>query len=386
MAVFKRSGSPFYQYDFTFEGRRYWGSTKHRNKESAKRHENILREKLANSRSGIVERKPVPVFRVFAKDFLQRVKLELRPKSYTRYRDSLGLVTKDDKDTEREGALMSWFGCKRIDEITADEIERFKQSRMEEGLSPCTVNRDLACLRRILLFAVKLDALATTPFVAHKVRFLRENRRERILNFEEERHYLAAAMQPLRDVATLILEMGLRPEEACSIRCEDVHFYASTPFLHVPFGKTKNAVRDVPLTAKAKDVLTARVSKARGDYIFPLRRGKASATNPLKDGLDWTRPMVELHPAHYAALGKSNIVARFQVYDLRHTYGTRAIEGGTDPLTLMRLMGHADLKTTSRYVHLSKRHLADAQKRIEEYRAAREIAEAEARHQTEAVQ
>jgi site-specific recombinase XerD len=44
----------------------------------------------------------------------------------------------------------------------------------------------------------------------------------------------------------------------------------------------------------------------------------------------------------------------------------------------MRLMGHADLKTTLRYVHLSKRHLAEAQAKIESYRAAREIAEAEA--------
>jgi integrase/recombinase XerD len=170
----------------------------------------------------------------------------------------------------------------------------------------------------------------------------------------------------------------LRPEEACTIRRSDVHFYASTPFLHVPSGKTKNAVRDVALTAKAKDVLAARVSKARGEYIFPFRVG---------NGHDWTQPMSELHPAHYAALEESKIQPRFQIYDLRHTYGTRAIEGRTDPLTLMRLMGHADLKTTLRYVHLSKGHLAEAQKRIEVYRAEREIAEAEARQKgSEALQ
>jgi hypothetical protein len=40
-------------------------------------------------------------------------------------------------------------------------------------------------------------------------------------------------------------------------------------------------------------------------------------------------------------------------------------------------MGHADLKTTMRYVHLSKRHLVEAQMKIENYRADREIAEAE---------
>jgi site-specific recombinase XerD len=62
---------------------------------------------------------------------------------------------------------------------------------------------------------------------------------------------------------------------------------------------------------------------------------------------------------------------------LRHTYGTRAIESGTDPLTLMKLMGHEELSTTDRYVHLSKRHLVDAQVKIERYRAQREIAEVE---------
>ena len=77
-------------------------------------------------------------------------------------------------------------------------------------------------------------------------------------------------------------------------------------------------------------------------------------------------------------LNQRRFAQHFRPYDLRHTYGTRAIESGTDPLTLMRLMGHADLKTTARYVHLSKRHRSDAQRRIEEHRAAREIAAVEA--------
>jgi integrase len=359
VSVFRREGSPYYVYDFIFKGRRCRGSTKLTNKIAAGRYENNLREKLAKSRAGILDPEPPPLFKAFAEQFLERTKNEMRPKSTRRYGVSLK-------------ALYPRFGSMRLDEITPDGIARFKQARLEDALSPSTVNRDLACLRRILLYAVKKDVIATTPFVAHKVEFLRENRRERILNFDEERKYLAAASQPLRDVATLIVEMGLRPGEVCAIRCRDVHLLAISPFVHISAGKTANAVRDVPISARAKDVLKRRVAAANaegeGEYLFPLRVGT---------GHDWTAPMVELQPAHERALRDSKIIPAFRIYDLRHTYATRALESGTDPLTLMKLMGHADLKTLNRYVHLSKRHLGEAQNKIERYRAEREIAEAE---------
>ncbi len=64
--------------------------------------------------------------------------------------------------------------------------------------------------------------------------------------------------------------------------------------------------------------------------------------------------MTELEPAHQRALRKSGIETSFRLYDLRHTYGTRAIEAGIDVFSVAKLMGHADLDTTQRYVHLSK--------------------------------
>jgi integrase len=359
MSVFKITGSPYYQFDFYFRGRRCRGSTKLTNKIAAHRYENNLREKLAKQRGGILDPEPPPCLKPFADQFLDRTKNAMRPSTSRCYGISL-------KNLRR-------FHSKRLDEITADEIESFKQSRGKEGKSPSTINRDLGFLRRVLLYGVKTDKIATTPFVAHKVAFLEEHRRERVLSFMEERAYLAAATQPLRDVAVLIFELGMRPGEVFSIRREDIHFHASPPFLHVPFGKTKNAVRDVPLTDRAMEVLRRRVAEAqkeKGEYIFPLRVG---------NGHDSSQPMNEAEPAHVKALLASKVTPPFRLYDCRHTYGTRAIEGGTDPLTLMRLMGHADLKTTSRYVHLSKQHLGDAQMRIERHRAAQEIAEVELR-------
>jgi integrase len=144
--------------------------------------------------------------------------------------------------------------------------------------------------------------------------------------------------------------------------------HLTTRFVHVPDGKTPNAKRDLAVTAKVLPVLRRRLRKAKGEYLFPFRVG---------GGHDWTQPMKQLQPAHRKALLDSGVPA-FRLYDLRHTYGTRAAEAGTDPLTLAKIMGRADLKTTQRYVHLSKSHLAQAQANIEQFRAAREIAEAEA--------
>jgi len=73
VSLYKRPDSEFYWYSFLFGGRRHQGSTKHRNLRAAERAENTLKNKLANSRFGIEEIKPVPVFRDFSKHFLEMV-------------------------------------------------------------------------------------------------------------------------------------------------------------------------------------------------------------------------------------------------------------------------------------------------------------------------
>ena len=81
---------------------------------------------------------------------------------------------------------------------------------------------------------------------------------------------LLAASQPLRDNATMMLEAGMRPDEVCRIRVENVHL--DQGYLFNPSGKTKAARRKVPLTEKACAVLARRLEKVKGDFVFPVER------------------------------------------------------------------------------------------------------------------
>src|SRR5215471_8757893 len=343
MSIFKRSG--VYWYNFWFNGQHIQESAKQGSPRIARQMEAAHRVRLVKAAAGIEEPTLAPCFSDFADEFLKLVKDERRAQTHRRY--SVSLVS-----------LKEAFGSKRLSEITPEEIDRFKQARLNSGRKGSTINRDLACLRRLLRVAVKRNKLRASPFSDGRVDFLPEQGRERILSFEEERAYLEAANPTLRDVATVILECGCRPDEVFRIRVEDVILLGRT--LRIQSGKTKNARRPVPLTHAALDVLKRRISQAKGPYIFPFRKGFGLP--------NWNRPMAQLWNAHKEALEKSEIRPAFTLYDCRHTYGTRAIEGGIDPLTLMRLMGHANLATTNRYVHLSQNHLAEAQKRIEAYR------------------
>src|SRR5206468_2563312 len=65
-------------------------------------------------------------------------------------------------------------------------------------------------------------------------------------------------------------ETGMRPDEVCRIRRENVHL--DQGYLFNPFGKTKAARRKVPLTEKARALLARRPEKVKGDFVSPVER------------------------------------------------------------------------------------------------------------------
>lgn len=224
MALYKRGD--VYWFKFKFDGVTIRKSTKTSNQRAAREIEAAYRVKLAKGEAGIdvEEPPPVPTFDAAMHEYLDRSRVDNAGKRNT--------VRRAETSSK---ALLRYFGNRKLDMITVDDIERFKDWRRVQRkqaphkklkknaratttkvIKPASVNRELACLRAMMNFYIRKDVLAKNP--VSRVKFLKEdNELMRVVTEDEERRYLMAASQPLRDVATLMIETGARPEEVCRL-------------------------------------------------------------------------------------------------------------------------------------------------------------------------
>ena len=86
-------------------------------------------------------------------------------------------------------------------------------------LAPGSINRELATLRRLLRLAHEWKLIQRVP----RVRLLRgEKSREFVLSHQQEPAYFAVCSTTLSDVATLLLDTGLRLGEALGLEWPQV--------------------------------------------------------------------------------------------------------------------------------------------------------------------
>lgn len=348
MAVFRRGR--IYWYHFQYQGRRVQESTGFQNKTAALRAEAKRKADLLDRRAGFTKPKLAPRFEEFAKQFLEWSKQHHRPKTHELH--DLNCNT-----------LKRFFKGKYLDEITCEMVEDFKSTRKQERIqwsktrivTGATVNRALTTLKLLFHQAERNGYSIKNPVIGIAM-FREPIDSMRILTFEEQAVYLVAASQPLRDIAEIMLDTGMRPEEVFRIRVENIDFRQKSIFN--PFGKTKAARRTIPLTDNVLALLKTRSKKANrmgSPFVF------ASSHETLK-------PIGSVKKAHRGAVTRAEIKGHVRLYDLRHTFATRAVASGTDLPTLSALLGHTSILMTMRYVHPAAEQKRVAIEKFEKFR------------------
>jgi integrase len=92
-------------------------------------------------------------------------------------------------------------------------------------------------------------------------------------------------------------------------------------------------------------------------YLTETKGGKARQI-PINDRLEGRR-FYEVKRSFVSACRRAGI-EDFRFHDLRHTFASRLVMKGASLKAVQELLGHADLKMTMRYAHLSHEHLRDS--------------------------
>lgn len=167
-----------------------------------------------------------------------------------------------------------------------------------------------------------------------------------VLSREEVQRVLACVHNPQhRLLLSLIYAAGLRLNEATQLKAGDID--SRRMRIHVRCGKGAKA-RQAVLAARLVEPLRehARLWQLSAeDWLFPSRR----RCRPI-DGST-------IQSAVSAAAQRAGLSQRVTPHVLRHSYATHSLQAGVDLRTLQHLLGHASLRTTARYLHVTEEGL-----------------------------
>jgi site-specific recombinase XerD len=165
-----------------------------------------------------------------------------------------------------------------------------------------------------------------------------------VLTTEQVGRLLAGVMVlKYRLVLMACYAAGLRINEACRLRVRDID--SKRMLIHVQDGKRGQ---------QRVSILSPRLLKELRDYwradrpswwLFP---GASSMEPVLPD---------TVRQALAQARDQQGIDGRCTPHTLRHCFATHLLEAGVDLVTIQKLLGHATLKTTLLYTHVTLEHL-----------------------------
>lgn len=234
-------------------------------------------------------------------------------------------------------------------EVTTELLERWLAGRPPD-LSNRTRAKYVTAFNGIFKRALRVWKLATNP--AANVERPRVRNAKSIEVYSPEEVWSLARAADAQDAATFLVAAfcGLRIGEVLALCWREVDFAHRVIRVRASYTQHRvdtpksSSMRAVPMAdpvAAALARLTQREHfSADGDLVFPNHFGDHQNPKRLR----------KRYRSAQAAAG----LRRLSFHDLRHTFGTLAINRA-DPVSVQHWMGHANLQTTMRYLHFRQR-------------------------------
>lgn len=259
-----------------------------------------------------------------------------------------------ERDARALETLDPFIGALPGHRVHHDSLQPFVRARLKSGISPGTVNRDLAVVRRILNLAARLwrdeadrPWLATPPLI--QMQRHPDKRTPHPLSMEEQRLLFSELPEHLAKMALFKVNTGLREQEVVQLRWtwEVRVSELETSVFVVPKQLVKNGLdRYVVLNRVARSI----IESCRGQHperVF-ARRGRA-VTRIYNSG--WRNARKRAAARYLEAIGHACPAGfrSLRVHDLKHTFGHRLRATGVGFEDRKALLGHKSDHVTTHY-------------------------------------
>lgn len=275
-------------------------------------------------------------------DFINNLKLKGRSSQTIQgYRQVLLDFRKWIENTKYNGIVY-------VNEIILEDLEDYLQARKDNGDANVSVNRSLYILRSFFDYMIRREIIAKNISLNLEPLNVKKNPRENLTKDEIDILLQAIDHDLVRLAVRTLSLTGLRVSELCDLSLDDVNL--DNRVISVIDGKGGKD-RQVPISEELYNYLNDYIIKYRPDVdssnFFAIE--KTGSLSPqyinrvLKmttKKLDWTKHIT----AHI----------------LRHSFATNLIRNDAPLPAVQKLLGHSDLRVTSRYIHQNIDELQDA--------------------------
>ena len=240
-----------------------------------------------------------------------------------------------------------------MNNITPMQVDEIVQQMTQNSYAAGTINRVLILFGSLFTLGHKRQIQGVPKRAALDIRLLPNPQKlERYISQAETQRLfaeLARSRNPLlRHIVAFLLLTGARKSEALHARWQDFDFDTQT--WTIPHTKG-GGHRRVMMSAAIKPILDT----VRAMHVAQLGELHELVFPNFKTG----EPFVNLYRAWDYARRQAGM-PELRMHDLRHSFASALVNRGVSIYEVQNLLGHASLKTTRRYAHLSPQRLRES--------------------------
>lgn len=228
--------------------------------------------------------------------------------------------------------ILGFFGRYQFTAIAATMVDKYKARRLEDGVKPTTINKELACLSGFCRWAHRQGFCQPVKVE----RFPNKMTRAPLPDVPTRAEVLAlitAMIWPRCGLVACLYFGGMRVGEAVGLTVERVSLAMG---VMIVTGKG-NKERVIPIAADLLPYLVRRLSEVPGGRLWETGQAKR----------------FDLRASIEAACKRAGITRHIHPHLLRHAFGVHCTEAGMGLRSLQQIMGHSTSQVTELYSRLA---------------------------------